>query len=486
MITNERQYKMTRANAEKFKAAIAGFDAAKREDAGIHPTFIEAELGGLSSQLEDLENELAEYETLQSLEAPVIRVDQLSDLAEGLIAARIASGLSQRELAERMGLKQQQIQRYEAEKYAGASLSRLIEISDALGIKLRNEILVPYAPETFDGIIRKLMQTGLEPSFLSSKLISSADACRFDQVQKGSLNETPTVVDKSIEAVSRVFGWGKDQLLSAQPLSVPALAGAQARFKMPARRNADQTTLYAAYAFYLARLVLQATPKGPLNPVPDEPDAFLELYHASYQELDFRNLLNFCWDLGIPIMPLSDGGQFHGACWRMEGRNVVVMKQRTPHTGRWLFDLLHELYHVSQRPEETDFLVLEAAETSVERRESDEEIRASQFAGEVALRGQAENLTQVVINQSNGDIRRVKSLVSQVAEAHDIDVGLFANYLAFRLQMQGINWWGAAANLQRSSEDPWEIARDVFCERFSFEGIDATDQSILDRALERT
>ena len=170
----------------------------------------------------------------------------------------------------------------------------------------------------------------------------------------------------------------------------------------------------------------------------------------------------------------------------MAGRNVVVMKQRTPHTGRWLFDLLHELYHVSQRPEEPDFLVLEAAETSVERRESDEEIRASQFAGEVALRGQAENLTQVVINQSNGDIRRVKSLVSQVAEVHDIDVGLFANYLAFRLQMQGINWWGAAANLQRSSEDPWEIARDVFCERFSFEGIDATDQSILDRALERT
>ena len=119
-------------------------------------------------------------------------------------------------------------------------------------------------------------------------------------------------------------------------------------------------------------------------------------------------------------------------------------------------------------------------------RESEEEIRASQFAGEVALRGQAEKLTQVVIDQSKGDIRRVKSLVSQVAEANDFDVGLFANYLAFRLQMQGINWWGAAANLQRGGEDAWGIARDVFCERFSFEGLDATDQSILDRALERT
>ena len=31
MITNERQYKITRANAERFKVAIDGFDVAERE-----------------------------------------------------------------------------------------------------------------------------------------------------------------------------------------------------------------------------------------------------------------------------------------------------------------------------------------------------------------------------------------------------------------------------------------------------------------------
>ena len=219
--------------------------------------------------------------------------------------------------------------------------------------------------------------------------------------------------------------------------------------------------------------------------VPDEPEDFLRLFHEHYEEFSFRNLLNFSWDLGIPIVPLQDGGQFHGACWRISGRNVIAMKQKTPHVSRWIFDLLHELYHASQRPEETDFVILEAAETSEERRSSDEEVRASQFAGEVGLSGQAEELTAIVVDRSRGDIRRVKSVVARLAEERGVDVGLLANYLAFRLQMQGISWWGAAANLQRDGEDPWMIARDVFCERFSFAGIDDVDGSILQRALER-
>ncbi len=45
-------------------------------------------------------------------------------------------------------------------------------------------------------------------------------------------------------------------------------------------------------------------------------------------------------------------GTFHGACWRYEGRNAVVLKQTPKHEARWTFDLLHELFHAGQRPEE--------------------------------------------------------------------------------------------------------------------------------------
>jgi len=56
----------------------------------------------------------------------------------GADPSRIAAGLSQKELAAKLGLKPQQIQRYEAGNYQGAtSLGRVNPILRALGVKLR-------------------------------------------------------------------------------------------------------------------------------------------------------------------------------------------------------------------------------------------------------------------------------------------------------------------------------------------------------------
>ncbi|MFK5143472.1 helix-turn-helix transcriptional regulator, partial [Klebsiella pneumoniae] len=79
----------------------------------------------LASQLEDLEDEILEYETLRAGQLSTIKVETFDELADGLIKARIAAGLSQKQLADRLGVKEQQIQRYESERYASASLQRL-------------------------------------------------------------------------------------------------------------------------------------------------------------------------------------------------------------------------------------------------------------------------------------------------------------------------------------------------------------------------
>ena len=50
-----------------------------------------------------------------------------------LIRARIAQGLSQKSLAGRLGLKEQQIQRYEASEYASASLARIRSVAEVWG-----------------------------------------------------------------------------------------------------------------------------------------------------------------------------------------------------------------------------------------------------------------------------------------------------------------------------------------------------------------
>ena len=86
----------------------------------------------LASQLETLQNEIKEYERLQRTKPAKLKLEQLNDVPRTLIRARISSGLSQRQLAERLGLKEQQIQRYEATNYETASLRRVLEVAAAL------------------------------------------------------------------------------------------------------------------------------------------------------------------------------------------------------------------------------------------------------------------------------------------------------------------------------------------------------------------
>ena len=146
MITNERQYRITRRKAADFAAAIREFDAKSPERTDVHPRLLRAELEAMKSQLADLREELEEYERLKAADPSVISVASLDELAEGLIKARIAAGLSQRALAERLELKEQQIQRYEAERYASASYRRLCEVARALNIRMQNEVLLSVAP----------------------------------------------------------------------------------------------------------------------------------------------------------------------------------------------------------------------------------------------------------------------------------------------------------------------------------------------------
>lgn len=56
------------------------------------------------------------------------------DLALQLAAHRLRAGLSQNELAERVGTTQQQISRLESSSYRGHSLRMINRVADALGV----------------------------------------------------------------------------------------------------------------------------------------------------------------------------------------------------------------------------------------------------------------------------------------------------------------------------------------------------------------
>lgn len=482
MITNERQYKITRSEADRFRKAIGELTNGPAR-ADIHPRLLQAEREAMESQLDDLQAELLEYDRLKSTDLSVISINSFDGLADGLIKARIASGLSQKALAERLGLKEQQIQRYEAERYGSASYQRLREIADALGVRIKNDILLPVAPHSFGGLVSKLRQVGLDRDFLLSRLLPSADAARASGEVAGE-DDDAALSARTGAILERVFGWTRDNVFGAQALVAPRFAAAEARFKMPANRARPATSLYAAYANYLAVVALKGARSLPTATIPVDPAEMHRRIEEAYGTVDLKSALHTAWDLGVVVLPLRDRGTFHGACWRYEGRNAVVLKQNSKHEARWLFDLLHELFHAGQRPEAESLEIIETDETSNERRNSDEEIAASQFAGEVVLDGKAEALAQACVQAARGAIERLKNVVPTIAAKNGISVGGLANYLAFRLSWQGLNWWGTAANLQADDGDPWTTARDVFVERFPYDIDNELDRQLLDRALQ--
>ena len=136
MIKNERQYRITRTQAERFARTLEGLRGRPEGADGMHPMLAQAQVDAVSSQLADLEAELREYEAIREGRFEVEALRVVADLPELLIKARIAQGLTQRELADRLGLKEQQIQRYEATDYAAAKWSRIREVAGALSMEL--------------------------------------------------------------------------------------------------------------------------------------------------------------------------------------------------------------------------------------------------------------------------------------------------------------------------------------------------------------
>ncbi len=475
MIKNERQYRITKSQAEKFADAIRRVEKAP---SSANPLVVKASREALESQLADLHSEIEEYERLLTGDVHLVEVESFQELPAALIRARIAAGLSQRDLGERLDMKEQQIQRYEATDFAGASFSTLSAIVNALGVSMREDILVPTEHLTVNKFLTRLEGFGLDKTFVQKRLFPRDAASPPSAGQ-----QTGELLFKTAANLKRVYGWSLGESVgTAIPKFDVATAGA-ARFKIPARVADQRLSAYTIYAYHLSTLALQVTPNLESKPIPRKPSEVAAAIAHEYGELSLSTALDYVWGLGIAVLPLQDAGAFHGAFWRMQGRGVIVLKQQTKSEARWLFDLLHELWHAGEEPDQPERSLLELPETDPDRRQSTEEKHASMFAGNVVLAGRAEELVNIVLKETDGLIPRFKATVQKVADREGVSAASLANYIAFRLSLQEQNWWGTASNLQPQG-DPWTITRDAFLLRCDFSQVNLSDRELLSRALE--
>lgn len=88
----------------------------------------------LTGQIAQLQAEAGAYDQLRSTRTKAIHVTNINGLPTALIKARIASSLTQAELANSLGIHENLLQRYETSEFASVSLHCVAEIMQCLEV----------------------------------------------------------------------------------------------------------------------------------------------------------------------------------------------------------------------------------------------------------------------------------------------------------------------------------------------------------------
>ena len=139
MIRNEKEYKHAASKLSELENELHKLSSGRSASNEVASAVIDA----LRMQIEDVENEVSEYEDLKEGRLLSFGADDLDSLGGLVTKARIARGLTQAELGEILGMTQQQVARYERDGWQKISLWRLAEAADALGLELSIRARLP-------------------------------------------------------------------------------------------------------------------------------------------------------------------------------------------------------------------------------------------------------------------------------------------------------------------------------------------------------
>jgi HTH-type transcriptional regulator / antitoxin HigA len=322
MITNERQYKITKSEIAKFKEAILSFknEADVAED--IHPQILDAQRDALEFKLQELENEVRQYELLKTGQLLIDSVDNLNDLPLVLIKARIVNGLTQADLARKLGMKEQQIQRYESSKYESASLKTILRIADILGISLKGDIQLKEVGDLDQINLKNYpFKQMFQRNWFESSLTSLNDA-----------------VNKSAELLTNLFDRA-------------GISNLKLAFNKRTIRSKGALNQFALNAWY-ARTLIKAREQE-LDVFFDKsfvtPDLLKQLSELSQKEEGPRIAVERLKQIGIRVVfeEQLEGTHLDGAAFLLDDIfPVIALTLRYDRLDNFWFVLFHELGHI--------------------------------------------------------------------------------------------------------------------------------------------
>ena len=132
MIKNEKQYSISKKLLNEINENIADL----QKDTTQHPLKIKLLLASALNMQKEIEQDLLLYETLKKDKNKVLKERLFSDLPSLLTEYKIKSGLTQKEFAAQLGIKEQQLQRYEADNFRSVTFKNLLRFLDAVGLEI--------------------------------------------------------------------------------------------------------------------------------------------------------------------------------------------------------------------------------------------------------------------------------------------------------------------------------------------------------------
>ncbi|MBZ0186121.1 MAG: helix-turn-helix domain-containing protein [Candidatus Obscuribacterales bacterium] len=130
MIKNQKQLNSTKAKLRKWlknkEQLLAGASKGEPEWLIAEQTF------GVDQQIKQLQSEIQKYEDTVAGNVTLPDPCLVSEIPQLLISWRIVRHWTQKDLANRVGLHENQIQKYESEDYRAASLQTLTKIAAIL------------------------------------------------------------------------------------------------------------------------------------------------------------------------------------------------------------------------------------------------------------------------------------------------------------------------------------------------------------------
>jgi len=321
-ITNERQEREVRSLIDQITEALSSEQVLKSMVNGFPHEVIDGVRRSLITEKRQLGDSLKAYQDAQQGISDGLMSQAGNDLGALLVAARVAKGWKQKDLARRLFLPEQQVQRYEAERYRSISLGSLVRVARTLGVRLSaeisNQIQESWLPsyEITAAEIHKVLKHARAHGWLDKT--DQSDEAAISQLRRTVAEHvgefgTPSLLRTGLN----VTDYSKDWLLLAWKAQVTRTA--------LALMHRHRTKFRLLDISWLKDLVkLSSLSDGPVQA---------------------RNLLI---DHGILLViePQIAGMKVDGAAFLVEETPVIGITLRIDAVDNFWFTLLHEVAHV--------------------------------------------------------------------------------------------------------------------------------------------